>query len=404
MATVSPVNVPPAEAVEYFRRKGYQISFDWEEVYAEEHARVFTVAKAARLDLLEDIRAAVDEAIAEGTTLRDFRRRLEPTLQKKGWWGRQRVVDPETGEEREVQLGSPRRLEVIYDTNLRSSYAAGRWERIQRTKATRPYLRMVAILDSATRPRHRTWHGTVLPVDHPWWRTHYPPNGWGCRCSTQQLSGRDLERFGYTVADGPPDTGLTRAWTNPRTGEVRQVPIGIDPGFDYNPGIAGLAHARRILAEKLEAAAAGQTEVARAAVRDLVDSEDFARFLTRPDGDYPVMVVPDAVRAAIGAKRHVALLSAESATKNVKRHPDLSISDYRVLPLTGERPQLVIQDGARSVVFVTRGERLVWTVVKATVSGEGLWVTSVRRTNAADVAALRKRRGAKVLIDRTEED
>ena len=23
----------------------------------------------------------------------------------------------------------------------------------------------------------RAWHGTVLPVDHPFWQTHFPPNG-----------------------------------------------------------------------------------------------------------------------------------------------------------------------------------------------------------------------------------
>lgn len=38
--------------------------------------------------------------------------------------------------------------------------------------------------------------------------------------------------------DGPdpaPDDG-TRPWTNPGTGERRQVPVGIDPGWDHNHG------------------------------------------------------------------------------------------------------------------------------------------------------------------------
>lgn len=253
MPDAVPINVPPAEAIAYFRRKGYRISFSWQDVYAVEHARAFTVAKAMSLDILEDIRAAVDKAISEGVTFQEFRRSLEPTLQEKGWWGQKRITDPLTGEEREVQLGSPRRLRTIYDVNLRTAYAAGSWERIQRTKERRPYLRYVAILDGRTRPHHRGWHGTVLPADHPWWQTHYPPNGWGCRCSVQQLSERDLERFGYSVTDDPPDTGLTRTWTNPRTGEIRRVPLGIDPGWDYNPGMAGEEHAARLLAEKVAA-------------------------------------------------------------------------------------------------------------------------------------------------------
>jgi uncharacterized protein with gpF-like domain len=34
-------------------------------------------------------------------------------------------------------------------------------------------------MDGRTRPMHAAWHNTVLPFDHPFWKTHYPPNGWG---------------------------------------------------------------------------------------------------------------------------------------------------------------------------------------------------------------------------------
>ena len=104
------LKIPPVEAIEHFRAKGFHVGFDWRDTAAAEHLRSFTVAKATRLDILEDIRGAVDEALAEGTTLRQFRARLEPVLREKGWWGRQRMLDPLTGKMRSVQLGSPRRL------------------------------------------------------------------------------------------------------------------------------------------------------------------------------------------------------------------------------------------------------------------------------------------------------
>lgn len=228
--------LPPEEAIESFRRKGYQIGFDWRDVWQEEHQRSFTVAKAMRTDLLQDIRAAVDEAIAEGTTLAQFRERLTPVLQERGWWGRQAMVDPLTGETVTAQLGSPRRLEIIFDTNLRQSYAVGRWERIERNAADFPFLRYVATLDERTRDDHRAWHGTILPVDDPWWDTHYPPNDWRCRCTVVPLTPEQAEALGGPSTEPPPSP--TRAWRNPRTGEVIRAPQGVNPGFAYNPGRA----------------------------------------------------------------------------------------------------------------------------------------------------------------------
>lgn len=230
-------SLPPEAAIRFFRAKGYKPTFDYREMEREEHAYSFTVAKAMNRDVLQDIRGAFDDHLANGGTLQSFQQQLRPTLQAKGWWGVQTMVDPATGEEREVQLGSSRRLKTIFDTNMRTAYAAGKWEQVQRTKATMPYLRYVAVMDGKERPEHRAWHNTVLPVDHPFWDEHYPPNGWGCRCSVQQLSLEDVKRLGLTVSENPP-TGMPRTHINRRTGEVVKVPQGITPTFSYNVGKA----------------------------------------------------------------------------------------------------------------------------------------------------------------------
>ena len=232
-------SVPAKEAIDHFRKKGYAIGFSWRDVWKEEHAVAFTVAKAMRIDLLEDIRGAVDSAIAKGISLGEFKKQLRPILEAKGWWGRKEIEDPETGEMRPATLGSNRRLKTIYDTNMRMSHSAGRWERAQRLKDRRPFFRYVAVQDERTRQTHRGWHDTVLPVDDPFWDTHYPPNGWRCRCTVQQLSERDLGRFGHKVSSRAPDLG-TRDVVDRRRGEVHRVPVGIDPGFDYNVGKARL--------------------------------------------------------------------------------------------------------------------------------------------------------------------
>jgi hypothetical protein len=92
-------------------------------------------------------------------------------------------------------------------------------------------------MDGRTRPLHALWHGTILPVDHPWWLTHFPPNGWRCRCTVVQLNARMMERRGWTVSNTPPE-GPVRPFWRKGAKEPVFVPAGIDPGFGYNPGIA----------------------------------------------------------------------------------------------------------------------------------------------------------------------
>lgn len=235
MADVQLQALPPREAIEYFRGKGLQETFAWQDMWEEEHARAFTVAKAMRRDILVDIRDALDKAISEGRTFDQFKADLRPLLEEKGWWGKKPMVDPLTGKEREVQLGSARRLRTIFDVNLRSAYQAGRWQRIQASKSELPFLRYVAVQDSRTRPEHRAWHGTVLPVDDAWWDSHYPPCGFRCRCTVLQFNKRTLDRRGWPITEEPvkfpPQT-----YVNPRTGEATVQERGIDPGFNYNVG------------------------------------------------------------------------------------------------------------------------------------------------------------------------
>lgn len=220
-------DLPPEEAIKYFKAKGYKFSWAWYELWQEAHTKAFTVAKAMRMDILKDIRDALDRALSEGTTLQEFKNDLIPMLQREGWWGRTLAGD---------QLGSPHRLKTIFNTNIQTAYQVGHYKAMTDPDvlAARPYWRYVAVNDSRTRPEHAAWHNTVLPADDPWWDTHYPPNGWNCRCTVVSASARELKRDGLKVSERP--DGGTYDWLNPQTGVVEKVPKGIDPGWAYNPG------------------------------------------------------------------------------------------------------------------------------------------------------------------------
>lgn len=246
------IGLPPDDTVEFFRSKGtYPISRRWWDVWEEEHLRAFTVAKIMDRQLLERIRASLDEVLAGGGTFEMWKERILPELKSAGWWGK--VQNKElTGTNRPI-LVSEGRLRTIYGTNLRMARAAGQWKRIQALKAGRPYLLYSAMRDGRTRPKHRIWGGIdsgrpiVLPVDHPAWRWMYPPNGWNCRCLVIQLSEADLKRRGLSVttdaqllAVGWPigDTLDPAASSDFVRGHgiIESVPTGVDPGFGYNVG------------------------------------------------------------------------------------------------------------------------------------------------------------------------
>jgi hypothetical protein len=182
------------------------------------------VAGANRIDLLLDLREAVDKAISGGATLQDFRRDFDAIVARHGW---------------AYNGGRNWRTRVIFETNLRTSYAAGRYEQLQKLKKVRPYWRYIHS-DSVQHPRplHVAWHGKILHADDPWWQTHYPPNGWGCQCRVESLDEAGLRRHGKTAPDAAPSDGTALVTVGKRgpNPQVVETPNGVDPGFGYAPG------------------------------------------------------------------------------------------------------------------------------------------------------------------------
>lgn len=383
--------LPPAEAIRFFERKGYRIGFDFRDVWQEEHARSFTVAKVMRLELLKLIRAEVAKGLEDGIPFETFRKNLTPILQREGWWGVKEVVDPLTGETVLAQLGSPRRLRIIFDTNLRTARAAGRWERIERNKARRPFLRYSQIQRPTKRDEHERWHGLIRPVDDPVWDKIYPPNGWNCGCSIQQLTKAEAERRGITPArEAAAILRSRRRFINKRTGEVSTVTRGVDPSFDYNVGKAHLRGAEQALVSALSA---GDAAAAQRTLEEAVAGEGFSDFLRSPDrhGFYPVMLIDESIGRRIGAKTRVVRISAETMHKQDREHPDLTEAHYRALPLIGADPDLVIQQNDKTLYMIRQGDHWLVAVVKATQTGKAAFVTSFRGTNRFDVGNLTRR-------------
>ena len=125
-----------------------------------------------------------------------------------------------------------------------TSYAAGRRAQLLDPDLVerRPFWRYVHN-DSVThpRPQHKRWGDMKLTLrhDHPFWETHFPPNGWGCKC-----------RVVAVAAPGDGDvTEPPEGWaqTDPATG----APVGIDEGWGYAPGARSDSELRSFVQDKL---------------------------------------------------------------------------------------------------------------------------------------------------------
>lgn len=212
------------EAVAHFNKKSLLTSANHYEVLAYEHAIAFTVAGLMEQDLLQDTYRLMQKAIKDGTPFHQFKKQLLPSLAKKGWLAK----DFDNAKDYERYLG--RRLKTIYHTNKQTAYAAGRWQRIQNSKERMPYLQYMPSLSTHQRDEHKRYYGLVRPVDDPIWASIFPPNSFGCKCWTKQLSTRQAQEIGISR----PIELETDTIKNPHTGEMIETTKGIHFSFNHN--------------------------------------------------------------------------------------------------------------------------------------------------------------------------
>lgn len=329
----------------------------WTDVEAQFHDRGFMVAGAMKADLLADLAAAVDKAVTQGTSLEEFRADFRKIVAERGWHGW-------TGEG--TAKGEAWRTRTIYRTNMATTYHAGRHAQL----VAGNFAFWVYRHGNAREPRvlHLAWNGIALPPSHPFWLTHYTPNGWGCTCYiTGARTAAGVRRVG-----GDPDKPLPPGWDaiNPKTGEQ----VGIDKGWGYAPG-ASVVDAVAATKNKLPRLPASVGAAMFAAMpRSAVDeiTREFDAFVTKALAsriERNFMIVgamrPSWIDAA--SKRGVPIASAEIAVTDLNvqhtfrgtshvsyigtrrravppKHDALDLNWYRDLPRHLLAPKAVILD------------------------------------------------------------
>ncbi len=125
----------------------------------------------------------------------------------------------------------------------------GRFDRAYESD-THPYLMYRVGPSKVHRHEHLAWDGLILDKNDPFWLSHNPPNGWGCKCYTVAVSKKRKERYEKEGIPTPAGDNKTvrikiktkapktvyKTYINKRNGTISKVPAGVDPAFNFNQG------------------------------------------------------------------------------------------------------------------------------------------------------------------------
>ena len=180
------------EALQYAHSKKVVLPDEFYSMDLKTRQMATTVSFLSSLEQIETVINAANKAIADGGTFKDFQKLIK-----------------------ESDIILPKHyLDNVFRTNIQSAYGHGRWQQQQRNKDKRQYLMYSAINDSRVRPAHLALNRIVLPIDHPFWLTHYPPLSFRCRCTVIALTEKQALKYGITPDDKLPEVAEALDWSS----------------------------------------------------------------------------------------------------------------------------------------------------------------------------------------------
>lgn len=286
-----------AEALAYARARKIVLPDEYAKlVSAMQRSQAATISGLASIEQVQHVMGLVTKAMSDGSTFADFKRAV-----KAG----------------ELSVDLPlNKLDNIFRTNIQMAYNRGRWEQQASLASTRPYLMYDAINDSRTRPSHLAMDGVILPRSHPWWQTHYAPNGYRCRCTVISLTEKQAMKRGISPA--PPE--------------------GVDPdeGWDFNPGTDYTTGVQRALAKKAETVPAPVIEKVKRQAREKKAPRPFTLALNKFKQYQDDPALAGLIDEQFRLKREIAKVKG-FISKTVPLQEELAQVNAKLMPLLKQR-------------------------------------------------------------------
>lgn len=140
-------------------------------------------------------RAVAAAGVEDAKVLGAVREACAKVPEGKDWREARKEVAEAIGD----KSAARRRAELVLRTQCETARAQARWAEMRRQADTMPYLMYDTMRDENVRPSHKALDGKIFRIDDPFWKTHYPPWDWGCRCTVIQM---DAEQAREMCEDG----------------------------------------------------------------------------------------------------------------------------------------------------------------------------------------------------------
>lgn len=367
------------EQIDFLKQKVRLPTLTYRDISSRGHDRAFVVAGAMKADLLNDLHNAVNKAVAEGQSFKQFQDGFDDVLGKHGWLN---------GTDKEYRAW---RAKVIYQTNMRTSHAAGRYKQMTDPEVLkrRPY--WVYRHNTVENPRiqHEKWNGLVLPADSQFWKINYPPNGYGCKCDVYAINERQLNAMGKTKPDDEP------AYDSVRDGFDSAAGASWYPDLNKYPEQIATDYVSENMRDGifdrwlLRIAAQVDEEIAKPDYKDLPKEKVIKKLRTLDKREeYPIAIIPKAFQNLLGVVTQVLTFSEYDAIKQAySRYGDknFSFDAYRDVQYILQEPNHIIRetkDGNEQMsVWLQRGKNSYMAVLQQTKTGKGLFLKSFRLAN-----------------------
>lgn len=179
---------PNDAAADYIRGKAVADPANFGKLPDQLKQRAFAVAGIEQLDVLRRLRDIIAK-LPEGASWDEAKKDLATE------------ISPYAGGDLKAAKA---RAEHLLRVQGFQAYAVSRHQQQMATAKSFPYWKYETVGDKRVRAGHAALDGKVLRADDPWWKTHYPPWDWGCRCIVIALDEEDAQEIGISEHNDMP--------------------------------------------------------------------------------------------------------------------------------------------------------------------------------------------------------